>query len=1001
MVQKVRGLSVKVMKWAEKARKIFDSGEKLSMQDAKALLEAGEKLQVNTAELRTLKAAHRAARSWANRVKRCNLDQGEIHVNTVKELIKEQKSLLIEMPEEFDRLQNATQSYCICRRPYDGFMIGCDECEEWYHGPCIGVSESKAGRFETYQCMRCSVKNVFKSSASSAAGIIRKWTSRKDLKKARQVEYQKVQRKVRKETKDAEKFRKEIVALEAKLSGEKPAMEEPVDAKTVQSSDVVSANTPSLGEANESADEPKVETEENEQTKDESTETGSEIAAEAEAKVENMKVEGTIQFIFIEQSKGSFSHNALVCCEADVEAKLEKAMTNLKQAEERLVDLAGKSADLKRIEQYENKYAEALRRWCIRVRSLVLVPSLEKQAEEARPLFKGALSQPMLSVMADASVLGISDMPDVDDMLNAFECMSWSMYTLSVIKRKPNFAEMNSIVEQGSTLTLPDEKALRTMKHMQQRALQWQGKIRKSLLPKPGSTKALSMDMLKELLSSVEDISVHIPEVNRLKVIIEDKGARHCVCGGPSDGQFMLCCDKCERWFHGSCMNLTKESSDDLKNWLCAPCAGNEQVPAPVPDESGTWNDCSGFSTAAESTEEHDVSLHAPEPSKLWPPFALLGSEKATESLGAGCAAIPDEMHSIRRPTEDNGPSKAVNENPEVRKENGAEILLPDAVSGKSSAGSNLAPPMNSMATRTSTRTSSSTCLSVKDNESTEQSKPFDVQPPSVVSNDSLVPSTTPQPAEEVVTLEASSTNRNLAEQAKVVTSTDPACKLISNECPPMEVDDSGEKSQRAPEFVTGQYQSQNKETPVVKSQEPHRVVDPKSASDNVCGPMEMDDSNEATSALDASESHSVVDGILSSKPSESEDRMVEEECSKNKTAEEECIKDKMVEEECSKDKAIEEECSKDKMVEEECNGAESGLMSGSSSTQGCEPYLNQKVTVTPSASDVKFSDIEQEAPLNTRDNRDTDSPMCHSTEIKENLPNTQALAQVLQEARV
>jgi hypothetical protein len=60
---------------------------------------------------------------------------------------------------------------------------------------------------------------VFKSSASGAVGIVRKWTSRKDLKKARQVEYQKHQRKVRKETKDAEKLRKEIVALEGKLAG--------------------------------------------------------------------------------------------------------------------------------------------------------------------------------------------------------------------------------------------------------------------------------------------------------------------------------------------------------------------------------------------------------------------------------------------------------------------------------------------------------------------------------------------------------------------------------------------------------------------------------------------------------------------------------------------------------------------------------------------------------------------------------------------------------------
>ena len=61
------------------------------------------------------------------------------------------------------------------------------------------------------------MKNVFKGSASSCVGLIRKWTVRKDMKKARQVEYQKHQRKVRKETKDAEKFRNEIYALETKM----------------------------------------------------------------------------------------------------------------------------------------------------------------------------------------------------------------------------------------------------------------------------------------------------------------------------------------------------------------------------------------------------------------------------------------------------------------------------------------------------------------------------------------------------------------------------------------------------------------------------------------------------------------------------------------------------------------------------------------------------------------------------------------------------------------
>jgi hypothetical protein len=244
MVQRVRGLSVKVTTWVESTKKAIAFGKKMSMQDAKDILAAGEKLNVNCQELKTLRAALRTTRGWCNRVKRCNVEQGSIHVSTVKDLIKEQQAFLIEMPEELSLLRQAKQNYCICRRPYEGFMIGCDECEEWYHGSCIGISESRADRVDKYVCVRCALKNIFKASATTVSDVIRKWTSRKDLKKSRQVEAQKHQRKVRKETKDAEKLRKEIKSLKEKLS----AKPEPtrIDA---EGADFGATNTAAQGES--------------------------------------------------------------------------------------------------------------------------------------------------------------------------------------------------------------------------------------------------------------------------------------------------------------------------------------------------------------------------------------------------------------------------------------------------------------------------------------------------------------------------------------------------------------------------------------------------------------------------------------------------------------------------------------------------------------------------------------------------------------------------------
>jgi hypothetical protein len=284
------------------------------------------------------------------------------------------------------------------------------------------------------------------------------------------------------------------------------------------------------------------------------------------------------------------------------------------------------------------------------VRSFVLVPSHEEQAEKARPSPNGTLSPPMSSVIADADALTISDLPDVEAMVNCFKCMSWSLQTLAIIGKKPTLAEMKSVLSLASALKLPDEKAFRTMKLMVQRASQWQGKVRKILAPKPGQTKSFNLDALKELLVGVEDIAVQIPETTKLKIAIKDKGARHCACGGPSDGRFMLCCDKCEIWFHGTCVSVTKDSPGDSAKWLCPSCS-REQAPLSLANSTLTGNDWENMSL--DSSDEHDYSYHAPDPTKLWPPFSLLGSIAATEILGGECAAIPDETEIIAIPKED------------------------------------------------------------------------------------------------------------------------------------------------------------------------------------------------------------------------------------------------------------------------------------------------------------------------------------------------------------
>ena len=45
--------------------------------------------------------------------------------------------------------------YCICRRPDTGkWMIGCDGCDDWFHGQCVNVAEEDGRLLDKYYCER-------------------------------------------------------------------------------------------------------------------------------------------------------------------------------------------------------------------------------------------------------------------------------------------------------------------------------------------------------------------------------------------------------------------------------------------------------------------------------------------------------------------------------------------------------------------------------------------------------------------------------------------------------------------------------------------------------------------------------------------------------------------------------------------------------------------------------------------------------------------------------
>nr|XP_054764688.1 uncharacterized protein LOC129271338 [Lytechinus pictus] len=61
----------------------------------------------------------------------------------------DQSKAVIETPGK-DKL------YCFCRKPDDGsLMICCDECNEWYHGACVGITETEGLENVKWFCPPC------------------------------------------------------------------------------------------------------------------------------------------------------------------------------------------------------------------------------------------------------------------------------------------------------------------------------------------------------------------------------------------------------------------------------------------------------------------------------------------------------------------------------------------------------------------------------------------------------------------------------------------------------------------------------------------------------------------------------------------------------------------------------------------------------------------------------------------------------------------------------
>ncbi|KAK3598854.1 hypothetical protein CHS0354_008596 [Potamilus streckersoni] len=94
----------------------------------------------------------------------CDLCSNWFHGECVNILEDSAKFLDAYICDECKKQQEcATEElYCLCRTPYDEtkFYVGCDRCQDWFHGHCVGITEKEASQLDTYICPSCQKKDA-------------------------------------------------------------------------------------------------------------------------------------------------------------------------------------------------------------------------------------------------------------------------------------------------------------------------------------------------------------------------------------------------------------------------------------------------------------------------------------------------------------------------------------------------------------------------------------------------------------------------------------------------------------------------------------------------------------------------------------------------------------------------------------------------------------------------------------------------------------------------
>ncbi|CAH1403971.1 unnamed protein product [Nezara viridula] len=87
----------------------------------------------------------------------CDLCNNWFHGDCVGITEEMSKSMSEFVCSECKHARETQELYCLCKQPYDEsqFYICCDRCQDWFHGRCVGILQSEADNIDEYVCPNC------------------------------------------------------------------------------------------------------------------------------------------------------------------------------------------------------------------------------------------------------------------------------------------------------------------------------------------------------------------------------------------------------------------------------------------------------------------------------------------------------------------------------------------------------------------------------------------------------------------------------------------------------------------------------------------------------------------------------------------------------------------------------------------------------------------------------------------------------------------------------